>query len=98
MRNASGNLGQKNMYDISFIKRVTRKFLDVSRYKKSGLHVQSCCCCFFLLIRPIVVFSPFRCLRRLGLFQTSCYCRAKLARLQLDCSTTLARLGFRRRI
>ena len=34
----------------------------------------------------------------LGLFQTSCYCRVKLARLQLDCSTTPARLGFRRRI
>ena len=33
----------------------------------------------------------------LGLFQTSRYCRAKLARLLLDCSTTLARLGLRRR-
>ena len=60
----------------SFIKRVTWKFLEVSRrsrakktektemYKKSVLHVQSC----FLLIRPIVVFWPFsdrsRCVTR----------------------------------
>ena len=52
----------KNTYDISSIKSVTRKFLKVSRYsrakqrqrnvQKSVLHVQSC----FLLIRPIVVF------------------------------------------
>ena len=55
----------KNTYDISSIKRVARKFLEVSRYsrakqrqrnvQKSVLHGQSC----FLLIRPIVVFSPF---------------------------------------
>ena len=42
----------KNTYDISSIKRVTRKFLEVSgcsvqnngkeMYKKSVLHVQSC--------------------------------------------------------
>ena len=52
----------KNTYSISSIKRVTRKFLDVSRcirakqrqrsVQKSVLHVQSC----FLLIRPFVVF------------------------------------------
>ena len=60
MRNASGHQGEnerqrkkvnKNTYDISFIKRVTRKFLEVlvfSRAKqrqrnvqKSVLHVQS---------------------------------------------------------
>ena len=43
----------ENTYDISSIKRVTKKFLDVSRcsrakqqmYKKSVLHVQSCCFC-----------------------------------------------------
>ena len=55
----------KNTYDIS-IKRVTRKFLEVSccsrakqqqrNVQKSVLHVESC---FFVLIRPIVVFSPF---------------------------------------
>ena len=43
----------KNMYDISSIKRAARKFLEVSRYsrakqrqrnvQKSVLHVQSCC-------------------------------------------------------
>ena len=42
----------KNTYDISSMKRVTRKFLEVSRcrvqnngkkmYKKSVLHLQSC--------------------------------------------------------
>ena len=52
----------KNTYDISSIKRVTLKFLEVSRcsvqkkgkemYKKSVLHVQSC----FLLVRSIAVF------------------------------------------
>ena len=44
--------GNKNTYDISSMKRVTRKFLGVLRcsranngkemYKKSVLHVQSC--------------------------------------------------------
>ena len=61
VRNASGHQGEnerqrkkvnKNTYDISFIKSVTRKFLEVlvfSRAKqrqrnvqKSVLHVQSC--------------------------------------------------------
>ena len=61
MRNASGHLGEnerqrkkvnKNTYDISSIKRVTRKFLEVSVFsrakqrqrnvQKSVLHVQSC--------------------------------------------------------
>ena len=61
VRNASGHQGEnerqrkkvnKNTYDISFIKRVTRKFLEVlvfSRAKqrqrnvqKSVLHLQSC--------------------------------------------------------
>ena len=76
MRNASGHQCKvkmsgsekkvnENTYDISSIKRVTKKFLEVSRcsrakqrqrnVQKSVLHVQSC----FLLIRPIVVFSQF---------------------------------------
>ena len=61
VRNASGHQGEnerqrkkvnKNTFDISFIKRVTRKFLEVlvfSRAKqrqrnvqKSVLHLQSC--------------------------------------------------------
>ena len=60
MRNPSGHQGENervkkvnnNRYDISSIKRVTRKFLEVSRcgranngkemYKNSVLHVQSC--------------------------------------------------------
>ena len=62
MRNASGQQGEnerqwkkklnKNKYDISSIKNVTRKFLEVDVvvmqnnskqiYKKSVLHVQSC--------------------------------------------------------
>ena len=73
MRNASGHQCKvkmsgsekkvnENTYDISSIKRVTKKFLEVSRcsrakqrqrnVQKIVLHVQSC----FLLIRPIVVF------------------------------------------
>ena len=43
----------KKTYDVSSIKRVTRKFLEVSRSSRAKQqHVQSC----FLLIRPIVVF------------------------------------------
>ena len=61
MRNASGHHGEtewqrkkvnRNTYNISSIKRVTRKFLEVSRcsrakqrqrnVQKSVLHVQSC--------------------------------------------------------
>ena len=48
----SGSEKNKNTYDISSIKRVTRKFLEVSRfsrakqrqrmYKTSVLQVQSC--------------------------------------------------------
>ena len=65
MRNASGHQCKvkmsgsekkvnKKMYDISSIKRVTKKFLEVSRcsrakhrqrnVQKSVLHVQSCFC------------------------------------------------------
>ena len=68
MRNARGHQGKKERrrkkvnrttYNISSIKCVTRKFLEVSRCRlakqrqrnaqKSVLHVQSC---VFLLIRP----------------------------------------------
>ena len=85
MRNASGHQCQvklsgsekkkkvnENTHDISFIKRVTRKFhvLVVQNngkemYKKSVLHVQSCLianktyCCFFTVL--------WRCLRCLAL-------------------------------
>ena len=40
--------------------------------------------------------QPLICLAHnvIDMFQTSCHCRAKLARLQLDCSLTLVRLGF----
>ena len=84
MRNASGHQGQivkmigsekkseqEHVYNISSIKRVTRKFRVVvvqnngkEMYKKSVLHVQSCCfflsnltyCCCFL---PFWLSSPF---------------------------------------
>ena len=57
----------KNTYDISFIKRVTWKFLEVSRCSrakktaKTEMYKKVCCTCnvVFLLIRPIVVFLPF---------------------------------------
>ena len=53
-----------NTYDISSIKRVTKKFLEVSRCsraKQRQRNVQKkCAACaklLFLLIRPIVVFQ-----------------------------------------
>ena len=53
----------ENTYDISSIKRVTKKFLEVSRCsraKQRQRNVQKKVCCTskvtFLLIRPIVVF------------------------------------------
>ena len=78
MRNASGLQGEnewqwknkknvdKNTYDISSIKRVTRKCLEVSpfsRAKQRQRNVQKKCAArakfLFLVIRPIVVFTPF---------------------------------------
>ena len=54
----------ENTYDISSIKRVTKKFLEVSRCsraKQQQRNVQKKVCCtaklLFLLIRPIVVFT-----------------------------------------
>ena len=62
----SEKIVNKNTYNSSSIKRVTRKFLEVSRFsrakqrqrnvQKSVLHVQSCffanqtCCCFFTVL------------------------------------------------
>ena len=75
MRNASGHQCKvkmsgsekkvnENTYDISSIKRVTKKFLEVSRCSRAKQwqrNVQKKCAArakllFFLLIRPIVVF------------------------------------------
>ena len=66
-----------NMYDISSIKRVTRKFLEVSRCgraKKRQRNVQKKCAAraklflFFLLNRSdlLLFFHRSRCLRRLA--------------------------------
>ena len=51
----SEKIANRNTFNISSIKRVTREFLEVSRcsrakqlqrsVQKSVLHVQSCCCC-----------------------------------------------------
>ena len=66
--NGSEKKVNKNTYDISSIKRVTRKFLEVLRCSRAkqrlrNLQKKKCVCCTrkvaFLLIRPIVVFSPF---------------------------------------
>ena len=53
----------ENTYDISSVKRVTKKFLEVSRRSRAkqrqrNAHKKVCCTCKvpFLLIRPIVVF------------------------------------------
>ena len=52
-----------NRYDISSIKSVTRKFLEVSRCgraKQRQRNVQEKFFCLFVcFFRPIVVFSPF---------------------------------------
>ena len=74
MRNASGHQCKvkmsgsekkvnENTYDISSIKRVTKKFLEVSRCSRAkqrqrNVQKRVCCTCKvpFLLIRPIVVF------------------------------------------
>ena len=66
MRNASGHQSQVKMsgsekkvnektYDISFIKRVTKKSLEVSRCSRAK-KVYCTCKVAFLIIRPIVVF------------------------------------------
>ena len=54
---------KENTYDISSIKRVTKKFLEVSRSssaKQQQRNVQKRCAAraklLFMLIRPIVVF------------------------------------------
>ena len=78
MRNASGHQCKVKMsgsekkvnektYDISSIKRVTKKFLEVSRCsraKQRQRNVQKKCAArsakLLLLIRPIVVFTVFR--------------------------------------
>ena len=81
MRNAirpprcgSEKKGCKNTYDISSTKRVTRKFLEVSRCSRATQrqrNVQKKCQCTckvaFLLITPIVVFSPFSLLSPLSI-------------------------------
>ena len=52
----------ENAFDISFIKRVTKTFLKVSRCRRAKQRQRNvqkkCCTCkvAFLLIRPIVVF------------------------------------------
>ena len=86
MRNASGHQCKKKMsgsekkvnentYDISSIKRVTKKFLEVSRCSRAkqrqrNVQKKVCCTCkvAFLLIRPIAVFPVLRrCSCRLAL-------------------------------
>ena len=72
VRNASGHQGEnerqrkkvnKNTYDISFIKRVTRKFLEVLvlvvQNNGKEMYKKVCCTCkvAFLLIRLIVFFA-----------------------------------------
>ena len=74
----------RNTYNISSIKRVTRKFLEVLHYSrakqrqryvlKSVPYVQSFF--FFLLIRP-TFFGCFRCRRRLALHDFI-FCLSKL--------------------
>ena len=83
MRNASGHQCKvkmsgsekkvnENTYDISSIKRVTKKFLEVSRCsraKQRQRNVKKKCAAhakLLLLIRPIVVFYRFPALHALA--------------------------------
>ena len=66
MNGSEKNAKIKNRYDISSIKRVTRKFLEVSlcsgtkeQHKKCTKKVGCTCKVAFSLIRPTIVFSPF---------------------------------------
>ena len=62
----------RNTYDISYIKRVTRKFQEISRFSRAvkGQKCTKKCAaraklCFFWLIRPTsFLFGRFRCRRR----------------------------------
>ena len=87
----------KNTYDISSIKRVTRKFLEVSgcsvqnngkeMYKKSVLHVQSC----FFANQTYCCFSHRSCcLRRLALHDFV-VCLSKLSMLSRASLLALAK-------
>ena len=81
----------RNTYDFSSIKRVTRKFLDVSRcsrakqrqrnVQKSVLNEQSCCCWFFFFANfnlPVLIFfCRFRFRRGLALHDFI-FCLSKL--------------------
>ena len=62
----SEKIVNENAYDISFIKRLTKKFLEASRCsreKQRQRNVQKKCAAraklLFLLIRPVIVFLPF---------------------------------------
>ena len=67
MRGGGKTVNNNNTYDISSIKRVNRKFLEVSRCRRAKRrqnNVQKeCVASAKLLIRPIVVFHRCRCLR-----------------------------------
>ena len=80
----------RNTYDFSSIKRVTRKFLDVSRcsrakqrqrkVQKSVLNEQSCCCWFFFAnfnLPVLIFFCRFRFRRGLALHDFI-FCLSKL--------------------
>ena len=93
MRNASGHQGEnerqwkivnRNTYNISSIKRVTMRFLEVSRSSRAKqrqriVQKKVCCTCkvVFLLIRHTDFFGSFRCRRRLAL-QDFIFCLSKL--------------------
>ena len=74
MSGSEKNAKIKNRYDISSIKRVTRKFLEVSlcsgtkeRHKKCTKKVGCTCKVAFSLIRPTIVFHRSHYLRCLAL-------------------------------
>ena len=68
MRNANGNLGKKE-HVRHFLHKTCNEEVSgrFTLQKKWDARAKLLLLVFFLLIRPIVVFSPFRCLRRLAL-------------------------------
>ena len=85
----SEKIANRNTFNISSIKRVTREFLEVSRYvvvvqnNFKEVYKKVCCTCkvvvvvVVLLIRPIDVFGYFCCRRRLALYNFL-FCLSKL--------------------
>ena len=78
----SEKIANRNTFNISSIKRVTREFLEVSRCSRAkqlqrSVQKSVVVVVVFLLIRPIDVFGYFCCRRHLALYNFI-FCLSKL--------------------